>query len=178
MYQRVLIKVSGEALSSESAVVCRETVLSTARRLKGRPRAGRADWRGRRRRQHPAREKRGGDGAQPRRPYGHARHGDQRPCAAGRARTARRAVRRAVRRGNGPLLRLVLLPRGKTRAGRGKDRRVRLRQRLPVSFQRIRRRRCARRRSARTRCCWQRMWTRSTPPTREDRPQRRCATRA
>ena len=34
MYKRVLIKVSGEALSSEQSVVCRETVLSTARRIK------------------------------------------------------------------------------------------------------------------------------------------------
>lgn len=33
MYKRVLIKVSGEALSSENAVVCRETVLATAKRL-------------------------------------------------------------------------------------------------------------------------------------------------
>ncbi len=34
MYKRVLIKVSGEALSSESAVINRETVLSTANMLK------------------------------------------------------------------------------------------------------------------------------------------------
>lgn len=34
MYKRVLIKVSGEALSSESAVISRETVLSTADMLK------------------------------------------------------------------------------------------------------------------------------------------------
>lgn len=34
MYQRVLIKVSGEALSSGQAVVCRETVSSTAKMLK------------------------------------------------------------------------------------------------------------------------------------------------
>ncbi len=34
MYKRVLIKVSGEALSSESAVISRETVLSTANMLK------------------------------------------------------------------------------------------------------------------------------------------------
>jgi len=34
MYQRVLIKVSGEALSSEKSVICRETVLKTANMLK------------------------------------------------------------------------------------------------------------------------------------------------
>ncbi len=34
MYQRVLIKVSGEALSSEQSVICRETVLKTAGMLK------------------------------------------------------------------------------------------------------------------------------------------------
>jgi uridylate kinase len=34
MYKRVLIKVSGEALSSEAAVISRETVLSTANMLK------------------------------------------------------------------------------------------------------------------------------------------------
>ncbi len=34
MYKRVLIKVSGEALSSEQAVISRETVLSTARKIK------------------------------------------------------------------------------------------------------------------------------------------------
>lgn len=34
MYHRVLIKVSGEALSSEQSVICRETVLKTANMLK------------------------------------------------------------------------------------------------------------------------------------------------
>lgn len=34
MYKRVLIKVSGEALSSEQAAICRETVLGTAKMLK------------------------------------------------------------------------------------------------------------------------------------------------
>ena len=34
MYQRVLLKISGEALSSESAVICRETVQKTVLHLK------------------------------------------------------------------------------------------------------------------------------------------------
>ena len=34
MYQRVLLKISGEALSSESSVICRDTVQQTVSRLK------------------------------------------------------------------------------------------------------------------------------------------------
>ena len=34
MYHRVLLKISGEALSSEQSVICRETVLSTVNKIK------------------------------------------------------------------------------------------------------------------------------------------------
>jgi len=34
MYHRVLLKISGEALSSEHSVICRETVLSTVEKIK------------------------------------------------------------------------------------------------------------------------------------------------
>ena len=34
MYHRVLLKISGEALSSEQSVICRETVLSTVDKIK------------------------------------------------------------------------------------------------------------------------------------------------
>jgi uridylate kinase len=34
MYHRVLLKISGEALSSEQSVICRETVLSTVEKIK------------------------------------------------------------------------------------------------------------------------------------------------
>jgi len=34
MYHRVLLKISGEALSSETSIICRETVLETVRKIK------------------------------------------------------------------------------------------------------------------------------------------------
>ena len=34
MYHRVLLKISGEALSSDSSVICRETVLETVKKIK------------------------------------------------------------------------------------------------------------------------------------------------
>ena len=34
MYHRVLLKISGEALSSEQSIICRETVQSTVEKIK------------------------------------------------------------------------------------------------------------------------------------------------
>ena len=34
MYHRVLLKISGEALSSDSSVICRETVQETVKKIK------------------------------------------------------------------------------------------------------------------------------------------------
>ena len=98
-FNRILLKLSGEALMGQGQFGIDPDAVAGARRRDRRGQgAGPRAVPGRRRRQHLPRHGRGGQGLRPRdrRLHGHAGDGDERARAAERAREARRRHPRAV----------------------------------------------------------------------------------